>query len=109
MDMPPASYFDVVPATPQYPATTSPTPTGDNKAHLVIQVPDPNAEVKVDGQKTDSNGTVRKFLSPDLSPGTYTYDVQARWMDKGKEVKQSHSVKVEPGAESMVIFSPSAQ
>jgi len=103
------NYFDVVPPTPQYTSTASPTPTGDNKAHLVIQVPDPNAQVKVNGQKTDSSGTVRTFQSPDLSPGTYTYDVQATWKENGKNVTESHTVKVEPGAESMVIFTPSAQ
>jgi uncharacterized protein (TIGR03000 family) len=105
-------YYDVVPAIPdgtQPQHTMAQADLGDSKAHLVILVPDENTEVKIDGQTMAGAGTIRKFQSPELSAGNYSYEVQATWNVNGKPVTQVRTVKVKPGAVSLVSFSPSQQ
>lgn len=101
-------YFDVSPApviatAPQY---ASPANMADSKVHLTILLPDPNAAVKIDGQEVAGTGTARQFVSPDVADGDYSYEVQASWIQNGKLVTQTNSVKVKPGAASLVSFTP---
>lgn len=96
--MPPAGGMNppTLPATEpgRAPAEKLAPPT-PNKAHLQLLVPE-KAEVRVEGVKTRTTGTVRDFVSPPLTPGTnMTYTIAVRYTDAdGKPVEETHSVRV---------------
>jgi uncharacterized protein (TIGR03000 family) len=74
----------------------------DNRAHIEVRVP-ADAQVLFDGAPTQQTGEDRRFVTPPLdSSGTYT--VQAKWMENGRKVDQTKTVKVGPGASEMVDF-----
>jgi|SRR5579883_414801 len=55
-----------------------------------VKVPQPYAEVLVDGKKTQQIGTDRTFVSPPLEAGQkYRYTVTARWLENGRVVEMS--------------------
>lgn len=63
-----------------------------------VKVPQPAAEVFVDGAKTAQTGTDRTFESPPLEAGKkYAYTVTARWLENGRAVERSIQVTGEPG------------
>ena len=70
----------------------------DNTAHVMIQLPNANAEVLIDGTKTENTGAVRYFQSPALSPGHYSYEIQATWEENGQKVTRTQKVGVDPGS-----------
>jgi uncharacterized protein (TIGR03000 family) len=76
----------------------------DRTAHLRVIVPDPNADVVVDGARTSSTGTVRQFRSPALDDGTYTYEVRATWLQDGQTRTKTEKIKVSPGSWSVINF-----
>jgi len=81
------------PAAP-LPATPEVAAPGAAGAMLVlsVKVPQPAAEVFVNGVKTAQTGTDRLFESPPLDAGkTYKYELTARWMEGGapREVKKA--------------------
>jgi uncharacterized protein (TIGR03000 family) len=56
---------------------------------VTVKVPQPGAEVLVDGKPTSQTGTDRTFESPPLTAGTrYKYTVTARWMEGGQPVER---------------------
>ncbi|MCI0684712.1 MAG: DUF1080 domain-containing protein [Gemmataceae bacterium] len=63
---------------------------------VIVRVP-ADAVVTVGGEKTTQKGTERRFVSPALEPGTYSYQVEATWTEGGKEVKVSKKVTLEAG------------
>jgi uncharacterized protein (TIGR03000 family) len=83
----------------------SPSAQADTTAHVTARVP-VGADVWINGLKTYSEGPVREFQSPPLTPGQqYTYEFQARWKDDdGREVTQSQQVAVTAGAHARVDF-----
>ena len=78
-----------------------------NTAQLRVQVPDPNAQVWLNGAGTNLTGTSRVFVTPPLSGNyTHTYEVHARWMNPdGQMLDQVRNVEVQPGQEVIVNFS----
>lgn len=73
-----------------------------------VHLPTPDAELWVEGQKTVSAGTWRRFLSPPLVPGDrYVYEFRARWSENGREVNQTRRVRVRAGEHVVVDFAPS--
>lgn len=71
---------------------------------LNVRVP-ANAEVLVDGQRTNQTGAARQFVSPPLAPGfEYTYTVEARWQENGQPQTKTRKVTVQPGREVIVDF-----
>lgn len=104
-----ANYFDVVPAKSRQalasPSAASVSPN-DGKGHISVMLPDPNAVLIFNGRPTTSIGSVRYFQSPELSTGnyTYSYEVEASWKANGKLVTKTYTVKVGPGAQSLVDF-----
>jgi uncharacterized protein (TIGR03000 family) len=72
---------------------------------LSVKVPQPAAEVFVDGAKTAQTGTDRTFESPPLDAGKrYAYTVTARWIENGRTVERSQQVEGEPGEVVRVDF-----
>jgi uncharacterized protein (TIGR03000 family) len=76
------------------------------KAPVRITVVVPaDAEVFFDGAPTSQKGAERLFVSPDLEPGkTYSYEVLARWKEKGQTVERTRTVPVSSGARVRVSF-----
>jgi uncharacterized protein (TIGR03000 family) len=81
------------------------------KGQTVIRVivPNPDALVLFDGQKTSSLGRERTFFPPQLEAGySYSYHVSASWMKDGRAVTEARTVWVVPGQPSLVDFTRSA-
>jgi len=66
--------------------------------YLSLKLPQPAAEVLVDGVKTTMTGTDRLYESPPLEAGKeYVYDITARWVEGGATVERKKTVKGKPG------------
>jgi uncharacterized protein (TIGR03000 family) len=66
-------------------------------ASLRVRVP-ADAELTFEGVRTSPVGTVRDFVTPPLELGRdYRYTVAARWMDAGREVRETRDVLVRAG------------
>lgn len=66
--------------------------------HLSVKVPQPAAEVFVDGVKTTLTGTDRLFESPPLEDGKdYAYELTARWVEGGATVERKKVVTGKAG------------
>jgi len=64
-----------------------------------------DAEVWLEGQKTQQSGEMRTFISPPLEPGgDYEYTIRARWKEGGKDVEQEQKVIVHAGSRKLVRF-----
>jgi uncharacterized protein (TIGR03000 family) len=65
---------------------------------LSVKVPQPSAEVFVDGVRTAQTGTDRLFESPPLEAGKeYAYELTARWVEGGATVERKKVVTGKPG------------
>jgi len=76
----------------------------DMRAHIRVTVPDPLADVVVEGMKMSTTGLVREFRSPALADGNYTYEIRATWMENGQMRTKTEKVRVTPGSWSVVNF-----
>jgi uncharacterized protein (TIGR03000 family) len=57
-----------------------------------------DAKIWFDGSKTVQTGRQRQFVSPPLQPGReYTYDVQVKWKQGGREVTRERRISVHAG------------
>ncbi len=113
-------FFGIYTAVPRpTPRTVSVYPGGDEVSRapgagggcltLSVKVPDPAAEILVDGKKTAQTGTDRTFESPPLEAGKgYTYTLTARWIERGQPVEVSKVVSGAPGETVKVDFSTPA-
>jgi uncharacterized protein (TIGR03000 family) len=86
----------------QQPADTDappPTPEAPPDAAIIhVTVPDGNAEVFLNGQKTRSTGAVRNYATPRLEPGkVYTYELKSVWTANGQPVEANKIVEVQAG------------
>jgi uncharacterized protein (TIGR03000 family) len=92
-----ASYSYGAPARPQ-----------QNSVLLNVRLPDPNADVWVEGKLTQQRGTSREYQSPPIDPNrNFVYDVRARWTQDGKEVEQTKTVRVRANDIATVDFTAS--
>jgi uncharacterized protein (TIGR03000 family) len=81
------------------PLTTPPPHT----AVIDLRVPTTWAKVSFNGQKIDSVGTRRTFVTPELS-GPTTYVLAATWSVSGRTVTLKQHVQVEPGQMRNIDF-----
>jgi uncharacterized protein (TIGR03000 family) len=80
----------------------------ENKARLHVEVP-ADAVLWLNGQRTNSTGTARDFILPQLKPGeTYVYHVKARWTVDGKALEESREVKVRANKTTTVQLTSSS-
>jgi uncharacterized protein (TIGR03000 family) len=77
--------------------------TGNRPATIVVRVP-ADATVTISGEKTTQKGAERRYATPDLAPGTYSYEIEARWTVGGKEVKEIRVVEFAAGQTATVDF-----
>ncbi len=69
----------------------------NDAAFINLRVPD-GAVVLFDGQKTTQTGRERRFFSPPLKRGhEYSYDVEVRWTEGGRERTQHRTIDVRAG------------
>jgi uncharacterized protein (TIGR03000 family) len=70
-----------------------------------VHVPRPDAKVVFDSVTSRDTGTTRYFETSYLQPGrTYNFDVEARWMEGGREVRQTRTVSGQAGQTVHVHF-----
>jgi uncharacterized protein (TIGR03000 family) len=75
-----------------------------NAVMIGVRVP-PDAEIWVNGDKTQMSGRFREFMSPPLDPNkNYTYDLQAQWTQNGQVVSQERKIAVRAGQHVGVDF-----
>jgi uncharacterized protein (TIGR03000 family) len=81
-------------------------PRTDARAELDLRVPAESAEVSLNGvPMRQQSGINRRFVTPVLEPGTYTFDVRVSWRDaNGKEVTRTRQVEVRPGEKETIDF-----
>jgi uncharacterized protein (TIGR03000 family) len=73
-------------------------------ACLTVRVPD-GADLRVSGVQTRQQGEMRKFVTPPLEGGRiFTYELQARWKDGGRDVARTREVNVRCGDRLTVDF-----
>jgi uncharacterized protein (TIGR03000 family) len=103
------NYYQL-PGTPDAPGAKLPStavlpkPKG-NQAIVCVKLPDENAEVWFDGQKTESTGATRVFETPDLTPGKgYHFMVKAVWLENAQFVPHERTVAVSAGEVTKVDF-----
>jgi uncharacterized protein (TIGR03000 family) len=99
LDYGPPPYYGTPPNGGQAPAASA------NQAQVIVTMPNAEGEVWFDGQKTRQSGVTRTFLTPPLD-GTYSYQISAAWYQNGRLVTDERTVKVSPGVQVAVSFSP---
>ena len=74
-------------------------------AHLRVHVPDPTAQVWVNDAPTQQRGMERVFETPPLSSDrTNTYEIRAKWLEDGRTMEQTRTVRLQPGAQEVINF-----
>lgn len=88
-----------------YGASSSPIQS-DASAHLEVVLPDANAEVWLNGEKTTGQGTTRLFTTPPLERGmTQAVTVRVAWRDGGQNMTVERTINVTAGTRVRVEFS----
>ncbi len=88
----PSSYQSLYP-----PNGTAQAPTDPNRAYIRVHVP-ADAQVYFENTATTQSGPDRLFSTPPLDPNqNYSYQISARWMQNGREVRQDRTVQLTPG------------
>ncbi len=80
----------------------------DRTAHVRVIVPDANADVLIDGKRTNTVGMIREYQSPSLADGKYTYEIKATWVENGQSKSKTQKIRVMPGSWSVVNFPESS-
>jgi len=76
-----------------------------NRAFLSLRLPVPDAEVWIEGDKTQQMGFMRTYVSPPLDTDKrYSYEIKARWNENGREVTRTKKVPVRPNAAATADF-----
>jgi uncharacterized protein (TIGR03000 family) len=92
------------------PPNPAPAAADANTVTIDVRLPDPNAEVWIDGYETKQKGASRQFVSPALNPGqSYRYEIKAKWTQNGKPVEQTQAVTVQAGHRVAVDFLAAAR
>ena len=68
----------------------------DRTAHVRVIVPDANADVLIDGKRTNTVGMIREYQSPSLADGKYTYEIKATWVENGQSKSKTQKIRVMP-------------
>lgn len=85
-----------------YQAAYPPTATDGKTALIRVRVP-ADAEVSVNGEKSDQKGTERAFRTKPLQPDTInTFEIKASWKESDKPVERTRKVRVMAGEEVSV-------
>lgn len=79
-------------------------PVEDNTARVTVVVPQ-GAELWFNGTKTSQTGKRREFATAPLTPGKdFRYRIKARWIEDGKPVELTQTIKVRANSTQTVDF-----
>jgi uncharacterized protein (TIGR03000 family) len=71
---------------------------------ITLRVPE-NAEVWIQGKKTEEKGMERRFTLPSLDPGTiYDYDIRVAWTENGQKKSDTAHLNVRVGDQQSVNY-----
>lgn len=88
----------------------APPKLASDESVILVLVPDPQAEVLFDGQRTSQTGRERIFTPPKLTPGsTYSYTLTATFNRDGRQVRDERTIQVVPGRPTFVDFTKPPQ
>jgi len=74
-------------------------------ARFIVEVPDSQAKVWLEGQSMKGEGDVRRFVSPPLQPGQdYLYDILVRWNHGSTPVEKKKTITVRAGDQQHIVF-----
>jgi uncharacterized protein (TIGR03000 family) len=101
-------YADTYPRVSSYyepMADSSYSMRSPSRARLDIQLPDPNADLLIQGQRMNAMGNQRIFVSPNLESGkTYTYTITFRSNASGQLQDDTRQIEVRAGSSASVDF-----
>lgn len=100
------------PVSPSIPPDSNPLPSPKESTafRVTIRVPADDTEIWVNQDyQTKQTGRERVFETPPLEPGTYKYEVIARWIENGMGRAESREVVAKPGDSVMVDFTQPAE
>jgi uncharacterized protein (TIGR03000 family) len=85
-------------------AAAEPPATPDTRAQIDLKVPR-EAEVWFDGAKTTQTGSLRRFVTPPLTPGgKYGYEVRVAWKDGTRTVTETRRLDLAAGDRVTAAF-----
>jgi uncharacterized protein (TIGR03000 family) len=97
--------FLEVPLGRRYVPVGPPPPEVAGAARVEVIVPDPDAELVIDGRKSSKLGRQRSFESPKLERGqTVTYEIRASWTEGRQTVTQDRKVTLTAGDSKVIDF-----
>jgi uncharacterized protein (TIGR03000 family) len=67
------------------------------RAEVLVRLPRADAELWFDNTPTKQTGKVRRFYTPPLASGRYTYEVRARWQEDGRWRQEVRSIYLHAG------------
>lgn len=98
------NYYTFPRRPPTPPSSHELPPPLEQSAHLLIHVP-ADAEIWLEGAKTQQTGAARRFVTPLLTPGDrYEYEIRARWQEDGRQVEQVKTVMIRAGHRISITF-----
>ncbi|PQO41030.1 TIGR03000 domain-containing protein [Blastopirellula marina] len=74
------------------------------KVTITVKLPAADSQLSVNEHATKQNGQNRIFITPDLEPGTYRYQLEATWQAHGRPIRAVRTITFEPGANLTVDF-----
>ena len=82
----------------------APLPTGE-PASIQVEIPDPNAQIYVDGELVRTHGTARQLESPKLPPGkAYPLRVRSAYVAGPNFVIEERDVLIRAGETTVITF-----
>lgn len=79
------------------------------QSQIIVNVPDTNSRVWLQGQATQTVGTQRVFITPPLQPGfNYNYEIRVRTGEGNLAKDETRTVPVRSGEQVIVDFSQPA-
>ncbi len=92
------------------PVPMPPAAPTNKPVQVNVRVPAADAEVWLEGTKTNQKGLSRNYQSPPLDAGwRYVYEVRAQWQEGSTPVTQTRFVPVRPGDVVSVDFTIPAE
>ncbi|HZZ80387.1 MAG TPA: TIGR03000 domain-containing protein [Gemmataceae bacterium] len=94
------------PYADSYYAPAAPQATMD-VGYVRVLLPDPDAQIWINGQAMTQSGVDRTFTTPLIS-APVTYQVRAEWMSYNQVMSNERTVTISPGATTVVDFTASS-
>jgi uncharacterized protein (TIGR03000 family) len=74
------------------------------RARIQVVLPDPEAQVWLEGQKSDQTGATQLLQTPELEMGRiYGYTVKATFTKAGRQVTEERKVQILPGTALVLV------